>query len=77
MGSRNWARCRKCGVVVESLYRHDFQTCKCGAISVDGGTAYHRMVGDPNDFVPVPNDWDGEVYRALDGPSNDTRRGAW
>lgn len=45
-GKRNRARCKKCGTVVESLHRHDFVTCACGAISVDGGTDYMRRVGD-------------------------------
>ena len=39
---RNAARCRKCGDVIESKYRHDFQACKCGAIFVDGGHVYLR-----------------------------------
>jgi hypothetical protein len=47
---RNAARCVKCGDVVESTHRHDFVTCKCGAISVDGGHAYLRRVGNFGDF---------------------------
>lgn len=46
----NKARCKKCGDVIESKYRHDFQWCKCGAIFVDGGKVYLRRGGDPNDF---------------------------
>lgn len=37
---RNAAECARCGDVIESKHRHDFVTCKCGAISVDGGKAY-------------------------------------
>lgn len=44
---RNAARCKKCGVVVESKHRHDFASCECGAIFVDGGTDYIRRGGDP------------------------------
>lgn len=36
----NKARCRKCGDVIESVYRHDFKFCKCRAIAVDGGKDY-------------------------------------
>ena len=36
----NKARCRKCGDVIESKSVHDFQTCSCGAICVDGGLDY-------------------------------------
>jgi len=33
----NAARCRRCKDTIESRHRHDFVTCSCGAISVDGG----------------------------------------
>lgn len=36
----NKAECRLCGDVIESTHRHDFKTCSCGEISVDGGTSY-------------------------------------
>jgi hypothetical protein len=42
---KNSARCRKCGDVITSRYRHDFVECKCGAIFVDGGLAYVRRGG--------------------------------
>lgn len=37
---KNAAKCKKCGDVIESKHVHDFVTCKCGAISVDGGHFY-------------------------------------
>jgi hypothetical protein len=43
---RNRARCKKCGDVIESKYRHDFVSCKCNAIFVDGGNDYWRCGGD-------------------------------
>lgn len=43
----NAARCLKCETTIRSTHRHDFQTCKCGGCSVDGGDAYLRRVGDP------------------------------
>ena len=39
---RNMAQCLRCGQIIESTYRHDFVTCKCGALSVDGGHDYIR-----------------------------------
>lgn len=39
---KNAARCLKCGDVIESTYCHDFRTCSCGALSVDGGHEYLR-----------------------------------
>jgi hypothetical protein len=31
-----------CGDEIESKYRHDYVSCKCGGISVDGGKDYLR-----------------------------------
>ena len=45
---RNSAKCLKCGDEIESTYRHDFKSCKCGAISVDGGKDYLRRVWEPS-----------------------------
>ncbi len=47
---RNSARCRRCGDHVVSKHRHDFVTCKCGKISVDGGLDYLRRVGEASSF---------------------------
>lgn len=38
----NKVRCNSCLDVIESKHRHDFVTCKCGAVSVDGGNDYHK-----------------------------------
>ena len=43
----NKAKCLKCGDVIESKHRHDFVTCKCGALSVDGGRDYLKRSGEP------------------------------
>lgn len=43
---QNAVICKKCDDFIVSKHRHDFVTCKCGAISVDGGQAYLRRVGD-------------------------------
>jgi len=48
--TRNAARCRKCDTVIESRSVHDFVSCKCGAIFVDGGLSYFRSGGNPEDF---------------------------
>lgn len=38
----NRAKCLVCGAVVESDGVHDFVTCPCGNLSVDGGQWYLR-----------------------------------
>lgn len=39
---RNSAHCDACGDDIESLSRHDFKQCSCGAVFVDGGHIYIR-----------------------------------
>lgn len=46
----NKIRCKKCGDVIESTYRHDFKFCKCGAVAVDGGKDYLRRCGNREDW---------------------------
>lgn len=48
MGER--IRCRKCGDILQSKYRHDFQMCKCGSCYIDGGDDYCRVGGEKEDI---------------------------
>lgn len=48
---RNAAECARCGDVIESKYRHDFVSCSCGAIFVDGGTDYLRRGGESLELI--------------------------
>ena len=38
----NKAKCLLCGDIIESKHVHDYKTCKCGKIAVDGGLEYLR-----------------------------------
>ena len=38
----NAAKCHECGSFLESRNRHDYRTCECGNLSVDGGHDYIR-----------------------------------
>ena len=49
----NRAQCAICKTIVESTFRHDFVSCVCGAIAVDGGRAYLRRVGNPNAIIEL------------------------
>jgi hypothetical protein len=42
----NQAKCLLCGDVIHSAHRHDFRTCSCRNVSVDGGMDYIRRVYD-------------------------------
>lgn len=37
---RNSVQCLKCADIIESKHRHDYVTCSCGNVSVDGGKDY-------------------------------------
>jgi Zn finger protein HypA/HybF involved in hydrogenase expression len=54
---RNRAKCLKCNQIIESKYRHDFVTCKCGNLSVDGGKDYlKKSVGDVGKYEDM-SEW--------------------
>ena len=40
----NKIRCKHCGDVIESRTPHEFVTCSCRAVAVDGGHDYLRRV---------------------------------
>ncbi len=42
----NQVRHTTCGWLIRSKNRHDYQTCKCGKLSIDGGSWYTKLVGD-------------------------------
>ena len=47
---KNAIRCKQCGDIIESTYRHDFNFCSCQRCAVDGGLDYLRRCGDINDW---------------------------
>ena len=49
----NRCKCAKCGDIIESKHVHDFVTCSCGAISVDGGHDYLRRCGNLEDMIEM------------------------
>lgn len=52
---RNMIKCNLCGDIIESTYRHDFVSCKCGSCSVDGGKDYLRrgFIHSKDDFTEL------------------------
>ena len=47
---RNSAECLKCGDKIESRHVHDFVSCSCGNIGVDGGSHYLRRIGTLDNY---------------------------
>jgi len=61
---QNAVNCLSCGDLIVSKHRHDFVTCTCGAVSVDGGQEYLRRVGDFANAVDLSWSLSDELYRA-------------
>jgi len=64
---QNAVTCLGCGDFIVSKHRHDFVTCTCGAISVDGGQAYLRRVGPSlAEGTYIDHSWElpKELYQA-------------
>lgn len=49
----NWAVCLLCKDFIRSRNRHDFRSCKCWKVSVDGWSWYTRRVWELDDYVNV------------------------
>jgi len=51
---RNRAKCRLCEEIIESFHSHDYVSCKCGEISIDGGNMHYKASAkDFNNFLRV------------------------
>lgn len=49
--TRHAIQCKKCLETVESKDRHDFKTCSCGSVGIDGGIFDgNRILGYPSDI---------------------------
>jgi hypothetical protein len=60
----NTVVCLSCGDKIFSRHRHDFVTCTCGAVSVDGGQEYLRRVGDFGNAMDISWSLPDDVYKA-------------
>ena len=52
----NRIKCLKCGDILHSKHRHDFVTCKCHEVFLDGGDDYRRVGGDAESIAIVQDD---------------------
>jgi|TARA_Y100000310_G_C20704127_1_gene833252 hypothetical protein len=58
---QNEVFCYECETNIFSRHRHDFVTCKCGNISVDGGMDYLRRVGGEKPYAEWSMSMDEDV----------------
>ena len=50
----NRAKCLVCGDIIVSKYIHDYVTCECGSLSVDGGQEYlKRSYSDRSEVLEL------------------------
>lgn len=71
---KNRAKCRLCNDLIESVHRHDYVTCGCGEISIDGGSGggYIRCrANDPNNLIRL-DDEDNEILPQVRGGTDST-----
>jgi hypothetical protein len=62
----NQGRCKLCGDTPFSAHRHDFSSCKCGEIAVDGGTSYlRRVAGSFDNFIEMSIEIKDEAFKAI------------
>lgn len=60
---KNAIKCNHCGDIVESKSVHDFVTCSCGRVSVDGGLDYSkRCYKEKGDFTEL-SEWEEVVEK--------------
>lgn len=82
---RNRAKCKLCEDILESFHKHDYVTCKCGEISIDGGDYYMhcsardwhnflRVDDNDNEIVPEIIEKDGEHHFRDDMQKNETEK---
>ncbi|WP_436286300.1 DUF7695 domain-containing protein [Ruminococcus difficilis] len=52
---KNSIQCKHCGDIIESTHLHNYKTCSCGSVSVDGGHCYLRRCfkNSPEDFTEL------------------------
>ena len=46
----NKIKCKKCEDIIKSKSTNDYKKCSCGAVAVDGGKDYLKMIGNEEDY---------------------------
>jgi len=62
---RNRARCRACGSIIESRSCHDYVSCECGGIAVDGGREYLRRTATELDDIEEMSEYEDDGREQL------------
>lgn len=73
----NSAQCLTCKDILVSKTQHDFQTCSCKSVSIDGGLEYARVLGDSKnikDLCLSKEKSEGKTLRALNKESKEPKK---
>lgn len=57
----NAVKCGICGEVIFSRHRHDFVTCQCENVSVDGGLSYLRRSYNTENWTDMSIELDDKI----------------
>jgi hypothetical protein len=57
----NKAKCLDCGDILESKHRHDYVTCTCGNLAVDGGKDYLKRNFSNYSKVKELSEFEGDL----------------
>jgi len=60
-----------CDDLIESKHTHDFKSCKCGSVYVDGGHEYLRRLGDLDKYIDVSEFVDDKGQLNWDAPQGE------
>ena len=64
---KNRAKCKLCKDVIESFHRHDYVSCSCGEISIDGGQdQYGASARDWANFLRVDDEGNEIIPKVVD-----------
>lgn len=59
----NYVLCKVCGDRISVDTDYEFVSCSCGAIAVDGGQHYCRIIGNTNNYEVITKE--DERWRPL------------
>ena len=64
---KNRAKCRLCNDILESFHRYDFVSCKCGEISIDGGSDHlHCSAKDWQNFMRIDDEGNEIIVKVIE-----------
>ena len=73
---RNRAKCKLCSTTIESTHRHDYVSCACGEISIDGGQDYCRCLArNYSNFLRIDDEGNEIVVKFVDNPIKEENEG--